>query len=444
MGPGHEAGVAHQGPRDRNGALPAVCGWLVRRGSPPVRYRTLRDLLGRPAGDPDLEAARREALSYGPARDAASRQLEDGTWSGRLHTGDSRAGLRVTTEVQFPRLVEYGWSLGDGGVMDRTASRLAAILGEVDAAAFLDLSRYMTGPRRSNYVRWFGRSIAAGLLAHAGAVGSDGATAAASDGAAGGGLAPKSLGDLAAKVFGVAEALLDAAYRFVTGPAAANPVEVRRGGGLPLVRPEAYDAETGYPAIPDLYLLQLFAYTQSLTRMLVPAASPAVSAAAGTTTAPATGPATAPTVDEARARKLSAVLGYIFGPAYAALDPGIGLVSLGEGRPFVKGWKIRLPGPEELAARGEWAYGLCVLEWFARLGAAAEYPATRAWLEWLDHHQDPERPGVYDLPAEVFKPGGLYAERIRLAPEWRSPDQRRADVTFRVQLVLAHLGRQRA
>ncbi|MDQ7793492.1 MAG: hypothetical protein RDU89_03640 [bacterium] len=237
------------------------------------------------------------------------------------------------------------------------------------AAGYYDLAAYMRGRRRTRYIIWFCRSIAASLLAHAGLGGQE-------------------------PVAAVARALLAASYRFVTGPAAAEPVL----GSPPVIRPEAYDEELGYPAIPDLYLLELFAY------------SPAARSDP----------------------RLLPVLDYVFGPDYLRLGQGIGLIAL-EGKSFVKGWKITLPQPDTMLCRGMWAYGLTVLELMARLGAAGRYPATTGWLRWLAERQ--VRPGIYDLPASACSRHGPFAERVRLAPDWRKPDSRMADITFRLQLI---------
>lgn len=366
---------------DTTGA--GVAAWLLENGSPPVRYRTLRDILRREPADPELTAAARALDDYQPAAAVICAQSADGTWAGRLHTADSRAGARQTTEIQFPRLAEFGLGPGCPAVR-RTAAFLGRLLPAAGASDedLRDLASYATGPRRRRYIASFARSIAAGLLAHAG------------------------FGDQP-EVVAAARDLLGAAYRFVTGPAAAAPVR----GDPPLVVAGAYDEELGYPAIPDLYLLQLFAFCPALARG----------------------------ADRAR---LEAVVDYALGETYAALDQRIGLVAL-EGRPFVKGWKIELWPPGDLARAGRWNYGLAALELFARLTPLARHGRLAGYREWLEqwHRGD----GLYDPPAAAVAvtAGGPLAERLRLSPDWRRRDRRLCDLTFRV-LLIDTLERRRA
>ncbi|MDQ7793493.1 MAG: hypothetical protein RDU89_03645 [bacterium] len=52
----------------------AATYWLLEAGSPPVRYRALRDILGR---QPDGKT-RQAILAYEPARQMAARQQDEG------------------------------------------------------------------------------------------------------------------------------------------------------------------------------------------------------------------------------------------------------------------------------------------------------------------------------------------------------------------------------
>jgi len=355
----------------------AVDTWLCEHGSAPVRYRTLRDILHRPADDPELAAAARAVAEYQPALDVAAAQDRDGTWAGRLHTADSRLGIHLTTEIQLPRLSEYGWG-PESAAVRRTAVFLRRLLPRQGSASadYRDLAPYMRGTRRRRYIVNFARAIAAGLLAHAGY----------SDDPA---------------VIATARDLLDATYRFVTGPAAAAPVR----GDPPVVVEAAFDHQLGYPAIPDLYLLQLFAYCPALSQ------------------------------GDGRQR-IKAVVDYVLGPAYDALDERIGYVAL-EDHPFVKGWKIVLPPPHELTRTGRWGYGLIVLEMFARLTPLVRHKRLAAYLDWLQQWRRPD--GLYDAPAAAFSAAasGHVATRVRLSPDWRRAEHRIADITFRVRLIEA-------
>ncbi len=43
---------------------PDVTNWLLNSNEPWTRYRTLTDLLGRPEGDAEVQAARAEMLAH--------------------------------------------------------------------------------------------------------------------------------------------------------------------------------------------------------------------------------------------------------------------------------------------------------------------------------------------------------------------------------------------
>jgi hypothetical protein len=54
--------------------------WLLAEENPPVRYGTLVDLLGRPASDPEVEAARAALPTYPPVARLLAAQKPDGYW----------------------------------------------------------------------------------------------------------------------------------------------------------------------------------------------------------------------------------------------------------------------------------------------------------------------------------------------------------------------------
>ncbi len=57
-----------------------VLRWLLEEEQPAIRYLTLRDLLGRPATDPELEAARKEIPRRGWAAEILARRDPGGWW----------------------------------------------------------------------------------------------------------------------------------------------------------------------------------------------------------------------------------------------------------------------------------------------------------------------------------------------------------------------------
>jgi hypothetical protein len=54
--------------------------WLLEPGDPSVRYFTLRELLGRPAHDPEAASARAEIMQRGPVPALLARQAPGGYW----------------------------------------------------------------------------------------------------------------------------------------------------------------------------------------------------------------------------------------------------------------------------------------------------------------------------------------------------------------------------
>jgi hypothetical protein len=54
--------------------------WLLSEPTPGIKYPVLRDLLDRPADDPELKTARREAHANGPIATVLSKMSKDGYW----------------------------------------------------------------------------------------------------------------------------------------------------------------------------------------------------------------------------------------------------------------------------------------------------------------------------------------------------------------------------
>ena len=55
--------------------------WLLEPDDPGVRYLALRDLLDRPADDPELAAARQEAHERGPIATVLTAMMPEGCWA---------------------------------------------------------------------------------------------------------------------------------------------------------------------------------------------------------------------------------------------------------------------------------------------------------------------------------------------------------------------------
>lgn len=61
---------------------PEFTSWLFSSSIPSIRYLTLRDLLQRPASDPEMEAAWAEMRTNGPIPAILARQTPQGSWMG--------------------------------------------------------------------------------------------------------------------------------------------------------------------------------------------------------------------------------------------------------------------------------------------------------------------------------------------------------------------------
>ncbi|KKM18126.1 hypothetical protein LCGC14_1668850 [marine sediment metagenome] len=106
-------------------------GILADDSDPVVRYRLLRDVLCRPAGDRELAAARRTLDGSRWVQLLAAEQHADGSW-GRFHSVNTRAGQKIgTTEIGMARAVELG--LGpEHPILRKAADYIIGILkGEV-------------------------------------------------------------------------------------------------------------------------------------------------------------------------------------------------------------------------------------------------------------------------------------------------------------------------
>lgn len=73
-------------------ARPSPVRWLLEADNPPIRYGTLRDLLERPAGDPEVRAASSAIPSFPPLAQLLAAQKHDGYWVGRDYYLPKNAG----------------------------------------------------------------------------------------------------------------------------------------------------------------------------------------------------------------------------------------------------------------------------------------------------------------------------------------------------------------
>jgi hypothetical protein len=86
-----------------------MLAWLLEQDEPSVRYLTLKELLGRPDSDLEMEEAKRAIMIRGPAADILSRQNEDG---GFMTAGMvERYGYEVAKTGYQPKYKNSTWQL---------------------------------------------------------------------------------------------------------------------------------------------------------------------------------------------------------------------------------------------------------------------------------------------------------------------------------------------
>ncbi|MEN6409408.1 MAG: nitrogen fixation protein NifH, partial [Anaerolineaceae bacterium] len=84
--------------------------WLLSSPTPGVRYPALRDLLDRPADDPDLRAARSEALQHGPAAVILANMQPEGFW---VKPGPGYGPKYTSTVWAIQALAQVGMTVDD-------------------------------------------------------------------------------------------------------------------------------------------------------------------------------------------------------------------------------------------------------------------------------------------------------------------------------------------
>jgi hypothetical protein len=97
---------------------------------PVMRYRMLRDVLGRDVESAQMRAAHKAMLASPQVRELAAEQVSDGSW-GRLHSRDTRLKRRriLTTEAGVERGVSLGLTRNDP-ILSRARRYLTAVVRE--------------------------------------------------------------------------------------------------------------------------------------------------------------------------------------------------------------------------------------------------------------------------------------------------------------------------
>jgi hypothetical protein len=349
--------------------------WLLENASAPIRFRVLTELLERGRDDPDVQKARQEAQAYAPAAQLQRKQRKDGTWGGKIHAGDPRK-LEPSLENLLNKLFEYGWRRESKPVQLAAKTLRSFLTSKKDLKLYEFAKAVKADARRERYYRWFLRILALGLLARAGYVDERGRS-------------------------GVLE-LLELASSFVDNPVSRNPTE-EIGASHPLIRAESW--RRGYPFVPDVYMLQAFAYSPWLLD------------------------------GEMAKMRLKKIFDYVVSATYQELAPELGLVRTDKGS-FLKEHGVCLRPVDHYQKKGNVDELLVYLELFARLGLINRYPLLMSQLEWLQSQQGKD--GRWNLPTKLISDNSRWTHLLRIEKDWRSPTRKEADATFRVLLILRH------
>ncbi len=350
--------------------------WLVLNASAPIKLRLLTELHSLTPADPNIAKLRLEVLKWATAKAELRFQRQDGTWGGRIAGGDPKKNERSTEKILWS-FYELTWDREVKEVRKAAKALKPLLTHKKEMPLYEFKAQVKQDPIRERHTVWLLRTIALGLLLRAGYTDDR-------------------------KLLDTVADLLDRVTAFVADPVSRHPVE-HVGVGLPQIRREAL--RDGYCFIPDLYMLRVFAHCPML-------------------------------LDAAKARNaLKRIFDYVLAPDYQELGPDIGAIRTVRG-PIPRGAGIQLRPIEEYLEAGNLDELLFLLEQFARLGLINRYPQLMSYIEWLLAHQ--EKDGRWDLPVKYFGQKPLYAAWTRLEKDWKSPNRRIADVTFRMMVILRY------
>lgn len=358
--------------------------WLIERACPPIKLRTLREILERPADDWDVHRALEGVNQYPPAVAVGRLQAENGVWLGKLLEFEPPNFARKKgpgTFNQFLYLVEIGWDLTHP-ICHCTGLLLQQYLDPKSTADLHELKGYLgEKPALASFMRGFIRRQSAMLLARAGMHDDP-------------------------RIDAVGEellALLETQYAHPEAPDVYGPVvELEEGDNRVSYR----TLKEG--AIPiDHFTLYFLAYWPGARK-------------------------------SARARKIvSQAVRHLFAARH---DPPKILVEVAGKKLF----KLRIPHiadwTQERYADQRLGYLLHDLEILARTGTLLENPKAVALLEWLLTLFDAEGVLHADHAIEKHVARSLY-HYFPLEDSWRGKHKKYTDATFRTALILKLLDR---
>ncbi|MEW5806310.1 MAG: hypothetical protein AB1756_03035 [Acidobacteriota bacterium] len=349
--------------------------WLLDFAAPSIKYRVLRELLDKPAVDPDVQKAREEVVSYQAATKIARMQKKDGTFGNKIHSS-SKQEWEKSMECCLTMLCELGWDRDFAEIKKAVKVLRQFLKTKIKEINFYEYKKQIRADEpRLHYYRYFFKILALGLLSRLG------------------------FNDDPKIKEGILE-ILENVSAFVSDPIAKDPIE-KTGAAYPIIRREAF--RHGFPFIPDYYTLSLFAGNPWL-------------------------------LDGEFAKiNLKKIFDYAISDTYQSLGPAIGLVKTAKGY-FAKGWGLELKGIDFYLKRKSLDYFLHIMEMLAKLGLVNRYPFLMNNMDWVMSKQ--QKDGRWIIEIEYFNSGSKWGHFIRLEKDWKSPNRKIADLTFRILIIL--------
>lgn len=356
--------------------------WLLEKSCPPIRFRTLTEILGKAENDPAVVQAREGANNFEPAIKIARAQKETGVWLDKILEFEAPNNSRHRGPGmvnQFLALVDFGWD-HTHPIIHCSAEKLFRFIAEDPQTDLFELKGYAgTNPAANAAIRRSLSVIAGALLSRAGYAGDANVCA----------VADRVLAELEAQYPASGEAkIFDGTVEVIENEA---PVTYRR------ILPGAH--------VPDMFLYYFIAFHPRFTR-------------------------------DAKAREVvRRVTAHLFKGDSIPLR-----VREAEGKRYLKLVDLHIGawGQAEYGA-GRIGFLLHDLEMLARAGVLTQFPKAVELLEWLLSLQD-ESDGVFraDPVIEKVLSRSQY-HYFPLEDSWRGKHKKYTDVTFRVLLILKSL-----
>jgi hypothetical protein len=194
--------------------------------------------------------------------------------------------------------------------------------------------------------------------------------------------------------------VLEQVSMFVSDPIARDPIE-KTGTYYPVIKQEAF--RDGYTFIPDYYTFLLFSSNPWLLN------------------------------GEFAKIHLKKIFDYMLSGTYQSLGSSLGMVKTAKGY-FAKGWGIEIKGIDYYLKHGSLDYFITILDMFSKLGLINRYPILMNNMDWILRQQ--QKDGTWNLNINYFSTKSKWNQYLRLEKDWRSPQRKISDLTFRFILIL--------